>query len=333
MKHDLYSELFAQVARLDDKLPTGTLGQTTPMAEEPLLFEVDASLAFPDRTATRRADESGQAQMSTAIFGLFGPIGSLPYVYSEELARADRSRNEAMRGFFNLFNHRALSLMYRAWRKSRIWLEHHPGLPEDQQYKASNLFQGFCGLAALPPRIAWLEMERSKILKGADTMQRRVRNANGLQQLLRRQFSMEFLIEQFVGSWEPLPEEARSRFGATGNPMRLGYNTIIGSRTWQVQSTFAVVIPHPSVEQYKQLQPGSETLRQIQLMVRMYCTPELSFRLRIVVNGSVISAGCMGAGEGKGLLLGWNGVLGAPDPDREYNVSICKDYNESRMSA
>lgn len=333
MNNDLYSELFAQVARLDDERPAGTLGQTTPLTEEPLQFEIETSLAFPDRTAIRRPDQAGQAQLGTAIFGLFGPIGAMPYVYSEELARADRSRNGAMRAFFNLFNHRSLSLMYRAWRKSRIWLERQPGLPEEQQDKASNMYEGFCGLAALPPRIAWLEMERSMILSGANTMQRRVRNANGLQQLLRRQFHMNFAIDEFVGGWEPLPNEARSCFGATGNSMRLGYNTIIGSRTWQVQSTFSVLIPHPSVEQYRQLQPGSETLRRIQLMIQMYCTPELSFRLRIIVCGSAISVGGMGARGGAGIMLGWNGVLGAPDPNREYSFTICKDYNESRMSA
>jgi len=159
-----------------------------------------------------------------------------------------------------------------------------------------------------------------------------VRNARGLRQLLNRQFGMQFQIEEFVGNWEPLPEEARSNFSRTGSKLRLGYNTIVGQRTWQVQSTFRVIIAHPTVSQYRELQPGSESLRRMQLMVRLYCTPELSFRIHIVVRGDAIEPGKLGDPGSGGAMLGWNTLLGEPDRNRDYSFSICRDYNESRMS-
>lgn len=331
MNRDLYSELFAEIARLDDQVNDRSLGRTTPITEEPIRFDIETSLAFPETTMRRHARQE-ESRLSTVIFGLFGPIGALPHVYTEELAIADREHSEAMREFFNILNHRSLSLMYRAWRKNRVWLEHSPGDPSEQREKITSMLGGFCSVAVLPPRIAWLDMHRSHVLSVADTMQRRVRNANGLQLLLRRRFRMDFYVEQFVGTWEPLPDEVRSCFGHSINPMKLGYNTVIGSRTWQVQSTFRVVIPHPNADQYLQLQPGSDTVRRLQLMIQMYCTPELSFRLLIVVRGDVIQVGSMGRSEQGGMMVGWNTVMGTPDPDRDYHLYICKNYNESRMT-
>ena len=150
MNQDLYSELFAEIAWLDDRAEQGRLGHTTPLAEEPLRFGIEASLAFPE-TAIRRQVRQQEERLATAIFGLFGPIGALPFVYSEELALADREHSDAMREFFSLINHRSVSLMYRAWRKSRMWLEHQPREAPDQRDKVSSMVQGFCSVAARSP--------------------------------------------------------------------------------------------------------------------------------------------------------------------------------------
>jgi type VI secretion system protein ImpH len=332
MNSDLYSELFGLVAVLDDKAAHATLGGTAPIDSEPVRFSSDSSLAFLGNAAKEVSEDGAQTEIKSALFSLLGPIGALPYVYSETVSRADRANETAIRSFFDLFNHRSTSLMYRAWRKSRMWLENHPGAAAEQQRKISGMLEGFTGISALPERIAWLDFERDRILASADIFPRRVRNANGLRQLLIRQFGMAFQIEEFVGNWEPLPDEARSVFSGSGSKLRLGYNTIVGSRTWQVQSTFRVIISHPTIKQYGELRPGSESLRRMQLVVRLYCTPELSFRIHIIVRGDAIAPGKLGDPGRRGAMLGWNTVLGEPDKNRDYSFSICRDYNEGRMT-
>ena len=333
MKHDHYSALFGLVTQLDDSNTETTLGGSHSIEREPLRFRNSPALIFPATAETGLDSRSGQQLVSTAIFGMLGPIGSLPYVYSEMVSRSSRANETAMRDFLEIFNHRSTSLMYRAWRKNRSWLENQPGAAPERQRKFSAMLEGFTGATDLPDRIAWLEFERNRVLACADVFPRRVRSANGLRRLLNRQFGMRFEIQEFVGNWEPLPEEARSSFGAApGNEPRLGYNTIIGTRTWQVQSTFRVVIRHPDVAQYRELQPGSESLRRMQLVIRLYCPPELSFRLHIVVGGDAIEPGELGGKSGGGAMLGWNTVLGGPDRDQDYTFSICRDYNESRMT-
>lgn len=330
MKGDLYSELFGLIASLDETSNETSIGGTTFWAQEPITLKGDTSLAFLSKAASKQTFKDGKNEVTSALFSLMGPMGALPYVYSEQVSRADRANDTAMRDFFDLFNHRSASLMYRAWRKNRVWLEQHPGGERSQQRKFSGLLEGIIGVSDLPKRIAWLEFDRDSALSSADLLSRRVRNARGLKQLLRRQFRMNIHIDEFVGAWEELPEEAQSTF-SSGDGLRLGHNTIIGRQTWQVQSTFGVVINKPNSQQYKTLQPGSDALRRMQLVVRLYCTPELAFKIKIIVRGDVIEPGTLGTGEAGGAMLGWNTVLGQPDPDREYSFSICKDYNASRM--
>ena len=333
MKADLYTELFGLVTLLDDRNEATTLGSTHNIDEEPVRFHNISQLSFPAPPNSRFDADTGQTRVDTAIFGLLGPIGPLPYVYSEMEARATRGNDPAMRDLLDIFSHRAASLMYRAWRKNRNWLEYQPGAARDRQRKFSAMLEGFAGVTDLPTRIAWLEMERNRVLSCIDVFPRRVRSAGGLRRLLNRQFNMRFEIEEFVGAWETLPIEARSSLGSGGVKPQLGYTTIIGSRSWQAQSTFQVVIRHPSAAEYRALQPGSESLRLMQLVIALYCPPELAFRIHIVVSADAIEPGGLGTAGQPGAMLGWNTVAGAPRSGQDYALSICRNYNESRMNS
>ncbi len=354
MRADLYSELFGLVTLLDDRDTDATLGAAHSFDREPLRFHNISQLTFPEpprqRVVVEQDKKTGQSRnrtyVDTAIFGLLGPIGPLPFTYSEMEARATRVNETGMRDLFEVFSHRSTSLMYRGWRKNRNWLENQPGAAKERQRKFSAMLEGFTGVSDLPERIAWLEFERRQILSCADVFTRRVRSAGGLRRLLNRQFNLRFEVEEFVGNWESLPDEAKTSLSSPDNPPRLGYNTIIGNRTWQAQSTFRVVIRHPSAADYQALQPGSESLRRMQLVIQLYCPPELSFRIHIIVDGSAIEPGSLGSSAAHdsatespktdrpktgGAMLGWNTVLGQSNPDQDYAFSICRDYNESRI--
>lgn len=62
-------------------------------------------------------------RMTVAFAGLFGPDGALPMHYTESIIRLmERGRGDekfAMRDWLDLFNHRLISLFYRAWEKYR----------------------------------------------------------------------------------------------------------------------------------------------------------------------------------------------------------------------
>ena len=60
--------------------------------------------------------------MTVSFFGVATPAsyGSLPTRYAELILERPRSKNRALRDFLDLFNHRLVSLFYRAWEKHRF---------------------------------------------------------------------------------------------------------------------------------------------------------------------------------------------------------------------
>ncbi len=58
--------------------------------------------------------------MAVACLGLFGPSGSLPDHYTSLVIQRLRQHDFALRDFLDLFNHRTISLFYRAWEKYRF---------------------------------------------------------------------------------------------------------------------------------------------------------------------------------------------------------------------
>lgn len=323
-----YDILLSRVASVDDKLSSGTIGDHTPPIDEPLEILNEHGLEF--LSADYSTEASAKPCIKTGLFGLLGAIGPMPYHYSETVSRSERANEFAVREFFRIISHRATSLLYRAWRKSRLTYEYLPGASDEVQDRFTKAIAALSGSTGMADRMAWLDLSNRKPENAPDLFVRSVRNAAGLTQFLRRQFAMPFQVEELVGSWEPIPDSTLPTLGQGGIKPSLGRNTILGKRVWQVQSTFRLLILRPTPEQYEALKPASESLRRIQLATRMYCTAELAFRIRILVSGKSFRSGALGSTT-QPAILGWNTTAGPPDPNRYYSMTISKDYNEERM--
>ena len=111
---------------------------------EPISFRALPSLAFPPgQIAALQSNKSGKAaadegkpsfplDMTVAFMGLTGPSGVLPQHYTSLLIERAHQRNKdhTLREFFDLFNHRAISLFFRAWEKYRFPVAYDRNLRE-----------------------------------------------------------------------------------------------------------------------------------------------------------------------------------------------------------
>ena len=104
------------------------VGHDTSPKKEIVQFNVDSNLQNPSGAVTQLLPPSFNseknrfmpAKMHITFMGLTGPSAVLPIHYTEMVLQQTRAKNYAMRDFFDIFNHRAISFHYRAFTKYRV---------------------------------------------------------------------------------------------------------------------------------------------------------------------------------------------------------------------
>ncbi len=87
-------------------------------AAEVVHFSARPAIAFPPSELHAVDLPSDRpARMVVNFMGLIGPLGVLPYNLTLLVAERARARDRALRDFLDIFQHRLVSLFYRAWEK------------------------------------------------------------------------------------------------------------------------------------------------------------------------------------------------------------------------
>ncbi len=273
------------------------IGEARRPQDDPVRFGQDPSLAFA--TATLSAfvpgDSGRPPWLIENFFGLFGPNGPLP-LHLTEFAR-DRLRNAGDRTlvrFLDIFHHRLISLFYRAWAHAQ------PTVSRDRADRDRfALYLGaLIGLAVPSLRTRDSVPDAAK-LSFTGLLGRQSRNAEGLESILREFFRVPVKILQLVAHWMLLPETLYTRLGQP-EVSQLGRTTVIGSRVWDVQSKFRVVIGPLTAAQYDRFLPGQASYQRLADWIRNYTGIEYKWDCRLVLKRDEVPP----------LLVGYTGKLG-----------------------
>jgi len=221
------------------------------------------------------------------FLGLLGPNGPLP-LHLTEYAR-DRERNAGdptLVRFLDVFHHRILSLFYRAWADGQPTVSFDRPAQDRFAVYLGSLFG--LGMPSLRERDEF--PDRAK-LYFAGRLAAQPRNAEGLAAIVGEFFGLPVAIEEFVGEWLTLPEEARWRLGRSA---RLAQTTVAGARTWQRQSKFRIVFGPLGEDDLQSLLPGGRRLRRLLALVRNYVGDSLSWDVRLQLKPGVSKPFCIG---------------------------------------
>ncbi|MEW6100606.1 MAG: type VI secretion system baseplate subunit TssG [Pseudomonadota bacterium] len=203
-------------------------------------FRNSLSLAFPAseiealrpvRAASSHGPDPALLELTPACFGLLGVAGALPHFYTELFAqRESHHKDTAARAFLDVFQQRAVMLFYEAWRKHRLALQYEDD--RKRHFLPHVLALAGLGQDAVRQRLresaGRLSDESAAFFSGA--MQQRARSAAQIQRVLSAYFGVPVRIEQFVGRWSVLPQEAQTCLGRAGV---LGETALVGARVWQ----------------------------------------------------------------------------------------------------
>jgi len=310
-------DFFQAVRLLERFYPQRTsVGRFAHPDTEVARFGAHPSLAFP-ASQIQAMDWPGQkpVQMTVNFMGLIGPEGVLPNPYTTLIIERLRANDSSSRDFLDIFNHRIISLFYRAWRKYRFDVACEEG--ERDLFSRHLLSLLGLGTDGLRDRQA---VPDDTLVYYSGLLAQRPRSAQALQQILADYFEVPVEIEQFAGGWYRLDRETQCRFSeGNSESEELGFGAVVGDEVWNQQSKVRIVLGPLTLERYADFLPDGQAWEPLRAWVRFFSNDEWDFEVKLILEREQVPACTLGAEGTSGPQLGWvSWVKSAPfsrDPD------------------
>jgi type VI secretion system protein ImpH len=284
MKEEPYSFRFFQMVRLmgrlyPDRRPVGIFA--TP-SDELVRFSALPSLTFPASEIQSYAPQHDEPdRLEVNFIGLNVVNGPMPRSYTAALLEGKRAKDKATIEFFDIFNHRIVSLFYRAWKKYRFFIAYE-SLAKDDDEITQRLYD-IVGLGT--PRLRnRMAIPDEAAIYYAGIVSNQVRSAEGLKQVLEHYFRVPVEIRQFTGAWERLPVSQQTFLREAGSYSEcLGMGTVVGDEVWNQQGAMTVRIGPMPLERYRQFLPGARGQKELEAWLMFYSRRQFDFVVQLVL--------------------------------------------------
>jgi type VI secretion system protein ImpH len=278
-----YSFQFFQAVRLLTRLSPGRIpvGEFAPPSREVVRFSAYHATSFPaSQVQGAEWPDGGQPRFIINFMGLTGPSGVLPLYYSELIMERLRSKDRAMRDFLDLFNHRMVSLFYRAWEKHRFYVRYE----RDQQDRFSQYLMDLIGLGT-PGLQRRLAVRDESLLFYSGLLSLQPRSATAMEQILSDYFGVPARVEQFVGAWHRLSGVDQCQVGEPFTASeQVAVGAVVGDAVFDPNSGARVVLGPLTFAQYRQFLPDGNAHATLRALVQHFCNNEVDFEVQLVLH-------------------------------------------------
>lgn len=293
-------------------------GQSLRPVDDPVRLAQEPSLSFAPATLAKfEAGSGGRApRLLQNFLGLLGPNGPLPLHLTEHARDRLRNSNDpTFARFLDVFNHRMLSLFYRAWAMTEPTVSHDR--PEEDRFAqyVGALFG--IGMPSFRDRDAMPDLAK---LHFAGRLACQTRPPEGLQAILEAFFSMRVQIREFVGEWMELPEDCLCRLGASRETGTLGMTITVGARVWGAHQKFRIAFGPMGFDDFRRLLPGGDSLARLVAIVRNYAGEELTWDVNLILEREEVPPLRLG----ETARLGWTTWLMTGPLDRDADDLMLK---------
>jgi type VI secretion system protein ImpH len=302
--------------RIDAAFPElPPLGGAERPSQEPVRLGQSPASAFEPNELTEFVigQDGSPSRLTVAFLGLWGPNGPLPAPMTEYARdRLRHAGDPTITRFADVFHQRMLLLLHRAWARTQ------PTVAMDRP--AADTFALYVGA------LMGLGLQATRRRNGPDDhpwlhyagrLGASTRNADGLRDIIADRFGLPTAVEEFVGAWLDLPEDARWTLGVSRDTGTLGRSTLLGARAWSRTHKFAVVLGPLAAAEFERMLPGSAEMERLAALVRFYTSEEWECELRLVLAESAIAPMQLGrAGR-----LGWTTRIGT-GPGASFDLVV-----------
>lgn len=321
-----YRFQFFQAIRLLERIHAGRkpIGRHEDPNEEVVRLRARQSLAFPP-SEIYEIEQAGDGAdtMWVNFMGLSGVSGPLPRHISSLLAdRTLGDETEALRAFLDIFNHRLISLFYRAWEKYHF--------PIAYERNAGDIFSQYlyCLIGLGTPGLQGrLNIDDQILLYYAGLLAQRPRSAVALEGILEDYFGVPVDVVQFQGQWFELNPDLLSTLGAGGQNNQLGVSAVLWERIWDPQARFRINVGPLTYPQFRDFLPGSDAYVHIVELARFFAGEDVNFEVRPILRREEVPW-CV-LGEDPSVRLGWSMWL----KERELDEDVSQPVFAARLAA
>lgn len=312
---------FFQAVALLQSLQPGRrpVGEFSAPEDEVAQFRVNPHLAFPaSEIQELQLRDDGPAEMTVNFMGLTGPMGVLPHPYSELILERLRAKDSALASFFDLFSHRAISLLYRAWERSRFPVTY--GSADRDRFSQYLLDLLGLGTPGLRGRQA---IEDEALTHYLSLVGMQARSAIALEQMLADYFEVPVTVEQFTGAWIALDTQIQcSMDDEASASCQLGQGAVVGDAVWDHQSRIRLRIGPLSLARYTDFLPGGDARAALQAIVRFYTNDTLEAEIQLVLERSQVPCVHLDFDSKQPTRLGWVSWARTAPLDRDPDDAI-----------
>ncbi|NJQ21798.1 type VI secretion system baseplate subunit TssG [Pantoea sp. LS15] len=281
-RYDFFSALTLVESAFLPASPLGTAGRLT---DDPIRLGQHVSLGFESAMVKRfipRGEKT--ARLEVTFFGLLGPNAPMPLHLSEEAYfRLINQKDPSLAHFLDIFHHRLLTVLYRAWSQARAGKT------------LADFLSALTGTQSRPPALA-----AERWMNGEFIEQRRSRD--GLRRVMREAFDLAAEVTALERAWWPLAADDRPRLGSCGFTPGIA----LGGRVCGAQHNITMTLRPLDFAAYRRCLPGEAQFAAIVSVVRRYVGESFSWRLNLTLPPAQRPAWRLGAE----LALGYATWLG-----------------------
>lgn len=210
-----------------------------------------------------------------------------------------------MAEFFDLFNHRLISLFFRAWEKHRLPVLYQKAAVKGERpdrftaYLFDLIGMGTKGLRGR------LSVRDEGLLRYAGLLAQSPKSASALRGILRDYFDMPVEIEEFHGDWHQLEQDELCNLDDPDLRNALGGGAIAGDAVWDPQSRFRVRLGPIGFRAFADFLPEGKAVTELVDLVRFFAGDILRFDWQVILRADEVPWCELGDEGASGPRLGW----------------------------
>ncbi len=275
--------------------------------EEVVRFRSRVTLDFPPSEIHEFGEEFDdyyereKLEMFINFMGVIGVSGVMPTHYTELAMNRIRYGDTALWAFTDIFTHRAVSMFFRAWEKYRFPVAYERG---DDAF-TSYLFD-FVGLGTKGLR-GRMYVEDESFLPYSGLIIQKPHSATALAQIIADYFKINAKIEQFFGQWIDLDKESITNLARANSS--LGFDAIIGTRIWDQQSKFRLILGALSFKEFQAFLPNGTGHKPLKSIIRFMVNLEFDFDVQLILKKEEVPGCILTTRAKRRPMLGWTSWL------------------------